>query len=287
MKVDFYVPCSVRGYRERTRKWVSYHGTVSTLVDEIERQLQCDFSDDIAEYGMSDDAKTLGYTVYSGGVNMTVYKGKLYIRVTVFFKFPQYDEKLPFNDGTTITAPRANIKDFKKFLDMCIHEINGQMSDGWGEGFEQRDFRLSYDKEVRFYATPGSVEFAIWDGVAVDNRGKMMRPVIYNSGSKLFDHGWVGGPRMDLGLEFLICTIRGRSVVYHAITKHQGVMTKRDYKKEKKITKDLMSRYEVDSIFIDRFIDWYIRTRKKDSILGLKKDEEKKLRAYRELFKGG
>ena len=48
---------------------------------------------------------------------------------------------------------------FDNEYDELLHELSGQASDGWGEGFEQRDIHTSEgDIYVSFYDTCGAWE---------------------------------------------------------------------------------------------------------------------------------
>lgn len=281
MRVDFYVPCTVAGYNDRFNKYIEYNGTLSTLVDEIERQLSVDFCEDFAEFVVDDDeVGKLGYKVYSGCINMTVYNEKLYIRVSAFITFPQYHESVPLHDGKTITLNYDETRDFKQFIDHCIAKIDGQMSDGWGEGFEQRKLKLTEDPNENFHPCPGSVEFVRWDGFAVDNRGKMMYPITYNKKSKLFNHGWIMsgwvGPNSLVGL---LCQ---NANLYNSLMTVKW--TKREYKKAmRQITNVKYWHTYIDRVFIDKFINWYINHMKAVGVGD--KETKRRLRAYQKLFK--
>lgn len=282
MRVDFYVPCSVTGSSSRLNQDIEYNGTLATLVDEIERQLSVDFCEDFAEFMTSEEITKLGYNVYSSCIHMTVYKDKLYVRISAYVKLPQYQNKVLLSKGQHMDIPYDDVRDFKKFVDLCIREINGQMSDGWGEGFEQRKITLSDDPNDRFYPHPSDVEFVSWDGYAVDNRGNMMHPVIYNQKSKLFEHGWLMGG-WD-GLDIFVSRIYANANIYNSLVIRPNAWRKREVKRIMRDITRFDSKDEfLDKVFIYKFISWYIKRMK---LVGRHdKEAVKRLRAYQKLFK--
>ena len=63
----------------------------------------------------------------------------------------------PYQEHEAITAARDLMYEDKN--DELLHELSGQASDGWGEGFEQRDIHTSEgDIYVSFYDTCGAWE---------------------------------------------------------------------------------------------------------------------------------
>ena len=278
MKIDFYAPCSVS-------RWVGdnvepFDGSVSTALDAIEKQLYIDFCEDGAEYIDDESIAKLGYEIYSACYNMTERDGKLYVRVSVFMKFPVLHKEIKLTDGRTMDIPYDDVRYFKKFIDICIRNINGQMSDGWGECFEQHPFTID---QKTYYASAGSIEFASWYGIAVGNDGKMMRPVVYDQKSKLFDHGWVGGHLMDL--DFVISSMNSHALSYDVIIRNFDRFSMKEFEKElDDCTTGFLEEYHIDRVFVRKMIDWFIDF-KKGSITGIDAKTERRLRNYQKLFK--
>lgn len=278
MKIDFYAPCSVS-------RWVGdniepFGGSVSTALEAIEKQLYIDFCEDMGDDIADDSIEKLGYKIHSSCCNMTIRDGKLYVRVSMIMSFPVIHKKIPLPNGQVMDMVDDETKDFKKFLDICIDNLNGQMSDGWGECFEQHPFQIF---GTEYYASAGNVEFATWYGIAVDNSGKIMRPVIYNEKSRMFDHGWVGGYLMTL--DMILSHIGGNAARYDGLIRMFNLWTMKEFEKEiENITVRTMNRYRVDSVFMNQIIGWYIGL-KKSSASDVDKRFVRQLRNYRKLFK--
>lgn len=277
MRIDFYAPCSVS-------RWVGndtedYKGSISVALQAIEKQLFIDFCEDGAEF-FDDEIGKLGYKIYSACYHMTERDGKLYVRISVFMDFPKIHREIPLANGQTMKFDDDDIQNFKQFVDLCIDDLNGQISDGWGECFEQHPFFID---KTEYYAMAGDIEFVSWYGIAVDNNGKMMRPIVYNQKSRMFDHGWIGGHIMEL--DMALNHISGCAVMYDRIISHFDSFTMKEFENElKKCTADVMKKYRVDRVFLYRFINWYIQL-KKNSYIGLDDKTYRKLRNYQKLFK--
>ena len=277
MRIDFYAPCSVSRWVDNDTK--DYDGSISVALQAIEKQLFLDFCEDGAEF-FDDAIDKLGYKIYSACYHMTVYDGKLYVRISVFMDFPKNHMELPLANGQVMKIDDDDKRNFKQFVDLCIDDLNGQMSDGWGECFEQHPFLIGKNE---YYATAGNIEFASWYGIAVDNNGKMMRPIVYNQKSRLFDHGWIGGHIMEL--DMALTHISGCASMYDHIINHFDAFSMKEFEGElKHCTECVMKKYRVDRVFLYRFISWYIQL-KKNSCIGLADKTYRQLRNYQKLFK--
>lgn len=283
MKVDFYAPCTITGYNDRLGTKPKCNETLGTILDVIESQLHVDFCEDLAEFIENDKFDKLGYKIYATCANMTIYEGKLYIRMSLFINIPQRYESITGPEGQEIKIPYDDYKDFKEFIDTCIGELNGQLMDGWGECFEQHKFTIPDTDAEYYYPKPDCVEFVRWGGVAVGKRNKLMRPIVYIPGdSKVFDHGWVPAGMDDLNI--FISQVNGYAVSYYWLC-HPIVKQTQNEKTRitKEITKDFMKKYGIDKVFMNSFINWYINMRK-NGMCQFSSEEEHRLRAYKTLF---
>ena len=146
--------------------------------------------------------------------------------------------------------------------------------------FEQHPFTID---QKTYYASAGSIEFASWYGIAVGNDGKMMRPVVYDQNSKLFDHGWVGGHIMDLDL--FMTSMSSHAFSYDVIIRNFDRFSMKEFEKElDDCTTRFLEEYHIDRVFVRKMIDWFIDFKKR-SITGIDAKTERRLRNYQKLFK--
>lgn len=173
---------------------------------------------------------------------------QLFVVETFWIDFPKYTEEVKFGDKS-VTLYHDNQENFKLFVDEMIKKVNGDMGDGWGEGFEQHPVILEYEGEKGYYYfNPGKVAFVHWPGLALDN-DKITPYIKYNgSNNDVFDHGWF---EMGIMGDNDFCT----KVVGAAIEVHYNMLEVTDYsRQQKRVFKDEI----VDVKFVLHYIDYLI-----------------------------
>ena len=264
MKVSLFVPLSP-SRADFTDEPVLY--SPDQLIDAIETQLSSDFCLNDAE-DLS-DAEVHGYKIPFGHMYITCRNCKNYVCATFEVIPPVYTKKIPLDEHKVMEVDYDDFSEFDKFLDKLTSCVNGSMSDGWGEFFEQHKFTLN---GVECYPAIGSVEFIHWDGIALDKEREMVNYIRMDpyDGYAIFKHGWVGGDPMVLNS---FCSDVLGAATHYALYKKTG---DEDFLK---MVDDLDERYHVTKFFIKVFIDYFIELRKASGC-GLESSEREKLRQY-------
>lgn len=252
MKVEFFVPLTIEHYKSRNfeQKAPVPNFNHDYIIEQIETQRQNDLSEDDSEFYKTDDL--MDYVVKHGDKHFTYRKVneeyQLFVVETFWIDFPKYTEDVKFGDKS-VTLYHDNQENFKLFVDEMIKKVNGDMSDGWGEGFEQHPVILDYEGEKGYYYfKPGKVAFVHWPGLALDN-DKITSYIKYNgSNNEVFEHGWL---EMGIMGDNEFCT----KVVGAAIEVHYNMLEVTDYSmQQKRVFKDEI----VDVKFVLHYIDYLI-----------------------------
>ena len=266
MKVEFFVPLTIEHYKNRNfeQKAPVPNFNHDYILEQIETQRQNDLCEDDSEFYNTADLND--YVVKHGDKHFTYRKVneeyQLFVVETFWIDFPKYTEEVKCGDKT-ITLYHSNQENFKLFVDEMIKRVNGDMSDGWGEGFEQHPVILDYEGEKGYYYfKPGKVAFVHWPCLALDN-DKITSYIKYNgSNNDVFEHGWL---EMGIMCDNEFCS----KVVSAAIEVHYNTKDVTDYTtQQKRVFKDEI----VDVKFVLHYIDYLIDKYKTKEYL-LDKDE--------------
>ena len=252
MKVEFFVPLTIEHYKNRNfeQKAPVPNFNHDYILEQIETQRQNDLSEDDSEF--YDTADLNDYVVMHGDKHFTYRKVneeyQLFVVETFWIDFPKYSEEVKCGDKT-ITLYNNNQENFKLFVDEMIKRVNGDMSDGWGEGFEQHPVILDYEGEKGYYYfKPGKVAFVHWPCLALDN-DKITSYIKYNgSNNDVFEHGWL---EMGIMCDNEFCN----KVVSAAIEVHSNMKEVTDYSRQQK---RLFKNEIVDVKFVLHYIDYLI-----------------------------
>lgn len=278
MKIEFFVPLTIEHYKNRNfeQKAPVPNFNHDYILEQIETQRQNDLCEDDSEFYDTEDLND--YEVKHGDKHFTYRKVNeeyhLFVVETFWIDFPKYTEEVKFGDDKTITLYHNNQENFKLFVDEMIKRVNGDMSDGWGEGFEQRPVILDYEGEKGYYYfKPGKVAFVHWPCLALDN-DKITSYIKYNgSNNDVFEHGWL---EMGIMSDNEFCG----KVVSAAIEVHYNMKEDTDYTRTRQ-QKRLFKNEIIDVKFVLHYIDYLIDKYNTKECL-LNKDEIEYLKEYKE-----
>ena len=276
MKIDALIPIKLIFAEDFDTPVPDLYYSDTKLLEAIEIQRLNDFCENDAEYydkfSYSKDNDEFTYTIETGTKHMTFRNGKLYLCFTLFIKTPTWKEMLTVGEGQTMAIHHPCYPFFKEFMMDLADHIEGDMGDGWGEGFEQHAVRYANNS---FYVKPYGVEYFVWNGEALDDDGVMRGYVKFDPSkpdSNLFKHGFVNGD--DCMALNTFCNNLGMVRISRNILR----MPNSDgpaFDYERKSYAKFFKKYGITEYFVRKYIDYYLDMCDSCSYWHLDADERK------------
>lgn len=259
MILEFYIPIEVKKYNKKKQDYVNDDYDPMEMIESIETGLCRDLSWPVMTSGLG-----FKYKLQGQGTRHITYRNKhLYLCLQVEVEFPTFD--FVYDEENIWQKPDHT--EFEKLLKSMISEINGDMGDGWGEGWEQRTFKY---KGEEWSPTSGSVEFVKWCGLGYSKKQDKIIDTIYYTDKKknelYLKEGWVDNSGVSE------CTFH--RAIFNAAQDYQflGLLKKYNdagyeadvsednkcYKRYQKKINDLYVEYQVTKKFTNAFINYYL-----------------------------
>lgn len=267
MLLEFFIPIDVKKYNPKKETYEKSTYEPCSMLEAIEEGLRSDLSWPVVD----DDYTTLDYKLIGLGTrNLTFRGGKLYICLKIEVELPTFKiEEHSFE--------RPDHSKFEKFLKHIIDEINGDMGDGWSEGWEQREFTYNNEK---WSPTSGSVEFVKWGGLGLSKKTNEIIKTVYYADSKKNDlslkDGWVSDVGCSREGDNFASSLRSAAETNDFLSNLQGVLPNNHW--EKRI-QNLFIEYQVTKKFVKAYINFYMEMVNK-GIFYSNRDEVKTIKKF-------
>lgn len=250
MLIEFFIPIDVKKYNPKKETYEKATYEPCSMLEAIEEGLRNDLSWPVVDENYS----TLDYKLIGSGTrNLTFRGGKLYICLKIEVELPTFNFKY---SGEEHTFKRPDHSNFEKFLKHIIDEINGDMGDGWGEGWEQREFTYNNEK---WSPTSGNVEFVKWCGLGLSKKTNEIIKTVYYADSKKNDlnlnDGWVNDSSCSREGDNFASSVRSAAETNLFLSKLQGFAPPNHW--EKRI-QSLFTKYQVTKNFVKAYINFFI-----------------------------
>lgn len=175
---------------------------------------------------------------------------RLYLVSEILVLHPNKDISCTGQWGQELNIPIEDKSMFKEYLEYLYGSVNGDLSDGWGEEFEQRVVSLKHPEgthsPANYHFSPQPVEYATWYGCALEN-GKITDCIKYYPISGIdLNHGFVSDSNTFVN-----------EVITSAITYHVD----KDDPESTIFSLDFLEVYGVDREFLVAYIA-YMQERK-------------------------
>ena len=268
MLVEFFIPIDVKKYNPKKETYEKSTYEPCSMLEAIEEELRNDLSWPVVDENYS----TLDYKLIGSGTrNLTFRGGKLYICLKIEVELPTFNFKYSVEEGHSFKQPDHS--NFKKFLKHIIDEINCDMGDGWGEGWEQREFTYNNEK---WSPTSGNVEFVKWCGFGLSKKTNEIIKTVYYTDSKKNDlnlkDGWVNDSSCSREGDNFASSVMSAASTNLFLFKHQGIA-------QQKQIQSLFTQYQVTKNFVKAYINFFIDMVNK-GIFYSNRDEVKTLKKF-------
>lgn len=256
MILEFYIPIEVHRYDKKKEEYVNCTDyDPMEMIEAIENGLCRDLAWPVMAQGLG-----FKYKLQGQGTRHITYRNKnLYLCFQVEVEFPTFD--FVYDENNTWQKPDHS--EFEKLLKSMISEINGDLGDGWGEGWEQRHFKYNGEE---WSPTSGSVEYVKWCGLGYSKKQDKIIDTIYYANKKKNEldlkEGWVDNSGMIEGnFHRAIFNAANDYKFMEMFKKYDsaGVLVETDcYSRYQKKINDLYVEYQVTKKFANAFINFYL-----------------------------
>lgn len=253
MILEFYIPIEVRKYDKKKQDYVNADYDPMEMIESIENGLNRDLSWPVMSSGLGFKFKLQGQ-----GTRHITYRNKsLYLCLQVEVEFPTFD--FVYDEENIWQKP--DHREFEKLLKSMIDEIDGDMGDGWGEGWEQRTFK---HKGEEWSPTSGSVEYVKWCGLGYSKKQDKIIDTIYYTDKKknelYLKEGWVDNSGVsECTFHRAVFNVADHYKFIEMLKKYDDSTKETDgYRRFQKKINDLYIEYQVTKKFTNAFINYYL-----------------------------